>query len=1147
MMNSPMRFGAFNSGPSFGFGDFDQETSSMDLDDLSSFSSGDGIRLASIVEERKEPTQSTFSQNAGTFSSSPGKVDDFFSSMNKDPSHPISSTTRWSELSKKDIRQAFEGNWKQSKIGEISSVSSNSIKQVMAETLDPSLRQHKKKVLDPNDSVLPKNSSSFRSITGRGAETFVDARSKDFMACMANWEQGQEGVSGLFRGAGGAPPKRPTDPELVPLFEQGYTRLASFLEGHQGEPWDHIRRIKNPNLMEQLMDFFELCQFKSTTCDGEAIKNLLRFSLLIGAQAGTRAQKEDPYDATPTPESEKALAILGQLMFLTNKNLNQASGMVSDKDLPGSCEKLGRVFDEQVVQNIQVTIEKTKSMHDKTGLQPSDRAAKTRLPMVIAEHIVNDDGSINIGLIQPLVNAFTEGDEAHRNHKINLIYGLSTLARCPRLRNKLAKVCAPSQEDAPGAKLVRQTLLLPPGHKVSDVDAKKAAISAIASHLRQGPVGSCFATYLGIQLLLSRLGRCLDDFSCLIADGKLTRSVDGKKESFPYLMKTSQRATGEKITFDCKGRLTGKGYFPLFNAPGIQAALMTAGVRSSAVEEVVTATCSKYFKNPTTTSSETVSVRHFLEKLAEEIHGRMPAPKPKLKRLKNDMIFAFGSQVNHPILRVWENAIAGMSECRIDGIMKSTVIGTTLLISNYIVGQMLGGRQDLQQLTVLGIGSILLDRMRLQYDPCLEATEVARDGHSTSGAFVLYDTRGKAELADWKRVDTPEKWQRFVNSVISESVTTIRPLIKTRGNPVDAKPYRTAAEKMAAFSRLDDFSKICVQLMPGKKIKDPLANYEKLKFTPWVCKIGNNSHETMRVYLERNDIPDPEVFQPMHAEHLLTTLIDMGKENLEEVQKMFNRNPYHLVPVMTPGCHAFNLTLGEQSMRKAWENKEYTSKWVEDNVKAPGRKVAQTVVSDDCIKDIRKFVVEKVISKDKKKPKLYEEKCAKFNALMDKMPKNLWYSDFRNRVLTYIQQAEGPYQRDPQLLARKVDTQLFRSLPNEFKEPLLNSMIRFADPNWRGGAKVDGKTIEEDCWFTFLYNPFANELQVVLTLDSDHEIFVMDQRDWIEDQPWAFYNHLDLLPPDGDNGCKGKGPEIITSSSRPLRVQKRRPAWMPRV
>ncbi len=102
--------------------------------------------------------------------------------------------------------------------------------------------------------------------------------------------------------------------------------------------------------------------------------------------------------------------------------------------------------------------------------------------------------------------------------------------------------------------LIRTSLGLAPDAVLTDADAKRAAAAALLTQMRQGDVGSCFATASAIRVQRNKPQQFLADMAQILSTGKLTREIESPPGTkLKIEVPISREMIGRKVDVQRKG------------------------------------------------------------------------------------------------------------------------------------------------------------------------------------------------------------------------------------------------------------------------------------------------------------------------------------------------------------------------------------------------------------------------------------------------------------------------------------------------------------------------------------------------------------------------------------------------------------------
>ncbi|WP_068468248.1 hypothetical protein [Candidatus Protochlamydia phocaeensis] len=862
------------------------------------------------------------------------------------------------------------------------------------------------------------------------------------------------------------------------LKEKGYTTLAERLAAQSGYPWDEIKTIRSPILIEQLVDLYLLCRYKEGDASRSSTERFLNFALNLAKMATATNVKSHYHHSKELVEDAKQ--VLGQLIFLINKDPALAIQAIETPHYNQILENLNNEFNI-AIQEICHRLQDHYVAHYETRLQSPEIALHTMIPVEIAKALLTDIGTINVGIIDILSDIFLSAEEKHFDHEANLSYALKLLQRSPKLRADFETIHRPKNAKTPSNEVIRASLGLSPDDPINDVQARLTALIALLSHLRQGEDGSCFAVSLAIEILSAHLGFCLKDLCQLLHESKLTRHIKNARKDIPFVKRISDENINKTIIVDSSGCIIieGQKRAELWEAPGIRAACTALGLKNG--KEAILTVLQEL--SSTKEQQYEVSVKILLQKLSEYALA-LNKKKEAIGEIFAQACFAFSSQTSQPLLKVWENAIAGMAEAEEGSMIKTAILESTLDALQFKLGELHIPPSRLLQRFFLNIQKMLYERIRLQYDPTIRGK--GEEDHISVGGFVLYQ--------DSKRIDHAEAFRDFILNILLEVIKKIKSTqlsseeINQLNETIDIlTPYIDSTEFMGyLLAKYHPANTSAVQMLSKGLVPD----YKNLEFTPWMTQTGNNSKAVLKVYLEADQPFTAERFVSGEAEEALANIIEMCKRMSEDEKKLFLENPNKLKPFCIHGKHRSPFMAGNPSLAKAWQQECPTTQWIKDYVLNPGKEIANatldSVTKANLIERLRAILPEF----------LQADTADKCLTLIDQIPEPLTIQHYRQNILEICKRMHIKHAFNLDKIARQIDTALCQSLEPNLKKQLEDSAVHFADTNWSSET--------HDIHFCFAVNPGTGKLELWEVYSNGSHFNALDQNYWLFNQRWEF-------------------------------------------
>src|SRR5262249_19673010 len=114
-----------------------------------------------------------------------------------------------------------------------------------------------------------------------------------------------------------------------------------------------------------------------------------------------------------------------------------------------------------------------------------------------------------------------------------------------------------------------------------------------------------------------------------------------------------------------------------------------------------------------------ISIKKLLQEIVKSSKTLSVASNEGLGFLYVKACFAFQAQENNPLLKIWENAIAGMAEADKNGMIKSSLIGSLMWTLKPQIITLFAKDPKQRRLVAKSIKRELIERLHLQFDPVI--------------------------------------------------------------------------------------------------------------------------------------------------------------------------------------------------------------------------------------------------------------------------------------------------------------------------------------------------------------------------------------------------------------------------------------------
>lgn len=564
-------------------------------------------------------------------------------------------------------------------------------------------------------------------------------------------------------------------------------------------------------------------------------------------------------------DSQKHLRlILSQLINLVDKRSNIALAITRNtnlKEIQKKIKEFSLDFKERAYNRIEAKYQK----HVLMGYPNAELEKYRSIVTEISRILISQSGLILDYLIPMIQKAFLKEDHPLCAH---IKVGLDQLLNSDELKKKIEKIKRPKSPHSNESLIIQATLQLSSIISLKDYHAKRAALSAFLTHLRQGHIGSCFASFLAIdQQMQDPLGS-VADFQELLAHGGLSRNCSGNMQTFPFLLKMNMEKDLDAWGISNEGTISySEAIIPLWEIP------------------------------------ETQNMCHFLNIPAEEtVLSWLEFEKAQMKSLtvadfinntakthqydEDRLRFVFSSSTKHPLLTAWVNSIAGMAEGANDSMIKSALVNFVRFFAKKAAKKngFADFFEELKLITI--IEKEVLGCSHYLYDPSLP-----------NGAFILFEGRQGSPLQQWRQITSETDFKDYLRSVIKKTLSFEHPKCTALQN---ALFQEIAAEEM--------FKK-----MLGLYNKE---NTQENPLTPWAIQAGNDPRMVLKIYNQLDELAAPMKIYPSSADELLQELfIILQKEKASSVRKI-------ALPIRIKGVHVFSLLVAHPDLVSLAEGQE---------------------------------------------------------------------------------------------------------------------------------------------------------------------------------------------------------------------------------
>jgi len=485
-----------------------------------------------------------------------------------------------------------------------------------------------------------------------------------------------------------------------------------------------------------------------------------------------------------------------------------------------------------------------------SGAQKKISISGTNYAKQAADRLINENGKLDRTHIVAMLNELKVDamrppeqqmlSDFHRKHVSNT---LSALLEDDKLVNIINQTCKHKPLRGAAADLVQATLNIPPQQTdLGKVEARKAVVMSLLGNLRQGQVGSCFATGSAIAVHREAPRVVASELKELLENNSMMMKGDKAKTQVPLNKHISRASAQIKLLVRSDGAYFGKASgtpeapYWLHETPGMAAALTALGIPEQ--EQQYYVSMSLQNMNVQGNDLHGVSPQQIIECLAHATDGKGLLPEQRIAAALN----AFSGAEDVRLLHAWEYTLAthasSSSSWRTLQNIRAAVWSLASEASDGFVKNL--SSEPRFQSTLLSVlnKELLNDVLRLmqkrfflQYDADVEQDGIAADGVSSGGGHVLYSRVPPDDPSQWQRIDTPEMFREAVTRLIEDAAQKTRPKAAhlVGKTVVNQQAVDCLADNLKQYIGNDDFADQAALRFNSYRKKDNVDPF----YLPW--------------------------------------------------------------------------------------------------------------------------------------------------------------------------------------------------------------------------------------------------------------------------------------------------------------------------
>ncbi|SCA63722.1 hypothetical protein SCG7109_AY_00040 [Chlamydiales bacterium SCGC AG-110-M15] len=689
---------------------------------------------------------------------------------------------------------------------------------------------------------------------------------------------------------------------------------------------------------------------------------------------------------------------LGNLILVAENDLNDAAEAVTAESHEEVLDKILLASREIMGGSLEALTEHSKR-HSDTCIQNIHRAHYHKLAVEMAKCLILHTGGINFGLIRDLEKELVSDELRETMAFENMNTILEALESNPEYWQLISSAKVPKSPDLPSNELIRACLEMGVDEEITEWHVQVVIVSGLLDHFRQMKAGTCFTTGLLISMLYQDMNRVIKDYIDLLEDGLLWRMCFHENRAYPFQAKTTMEALDTLLTVTPRAKLKAveeyeKTHYQLslepkpsrnaavYMNPGIQAAcralsledckasviaaIQDVGKKELIVDELLGALAKIAFAQQNAVSYVTRSHKPY-----------------SLDELLQKAQYAFGAQTNHPLHRAWEHSAAtmvyyfGMQYCWPNW----TFDALERTMHQRIKNHKLQAKKILKEsfLLIISTQRYIYDANMKHEHPYLEHGGRLFKERNNQGVkseshygYQLFDTGvpsdfefstqlykqikqhgsssinlerfgGYAHPTKWKKVEGEKGFKEFLFHKINLAVDHMIQGLIEDGKRANIKEVEAARDEIFKVMDSKTFMQSIMKYISYPN-REMARQYEKNEYgvdtSPTKYFWGGWVEAVMETMYGFSEMPVKTRPISGSPEGILQYLINFMKKQPEEIQDRWD-SQVGFIPISSP-VHVFNLTPAVESFRDAWRSEIDANTYVNDIVKQPGVKIAQS-------------------------------------------------------------------------------------------------------------------------------------------------------------------------------------------------------------
>ncbi len=629
----------------------------------------------------------------------------------------------------------------------------------------------------------------------------------------------------------------PTVQPALVSWTDGNIRLQEF--------YSHLRDKPETNLVFELCDSLRLSakaliRKKSRLLSPEEIKELEMKQFLLARELigmVVFAGERDPKTLLNDLEYE-GIPIAEQLQFAVKTELDEVSKVLNKKN---------KAYDNYFSQDTYTVY-------------------SIEAPKEIAKLLLTSRGQLNLGIIGVIKEHFFPKDAKLSEYGQGIVFVLDRIDES--WQKAIDAVESPAGPEIVSNAMIRADLGIQPGEEITKLHCQQVVLGALLSQMCHRHAGNSLAIAWAMKDSAFLLN-CLADYTALVRDGHLSRTVSGSPELFFFKNTLADDWISSQITLNSDSTISEYDDEPFWKCPNLIAACRQMGITD--LMSYREALLDRLFGSES--EARILSWDALIWTCAEFAAG------PDGNR---DALFSAGrygfSVASNRLLSAWESSLAALSEARPGDYVRDSVNRCVLKALQPIFANQENTASHYQKTLIKEVEAvfqkIMNNSFRLVYNEAIP--HFSNEGSYLSGGYELYQ-KDVSDLTNMGvRIATLGEFRALLLGALDQTKAEEYSRVTCKE---DRRVIDSIIQALHLCASGTNFMKNVLYLYDdaNKEERDPVAHYQALHRTPMTSLDGNNAWERMAVDTGMDFTPDFRTIRPNDPEDLLKWLLGLAK------------------------------------------------------------------------------------------------------------------------------------------------------------------------------------------------------------------------------------------------------------------------------